>query len=384
MSTDAPAPLVIIGTGLAGYSLLRALRSEDHHPELLLLTADSGAVWARAELPASLSAGKEASELIVATHEQMAHRYAAQILADTRVQRIDRPARTVHTTRGAFAYSRLVLATGAEAARPSGLRGNAVDRVLTLTTLADYRYLRHELAGRHRVAVLGGGAVGCEYADSLTRAGCEVVLFEPGDRLLGGRLPPLSAARLAQALAASGVRILLEDGVQRVDKSMGELELGTLSGRRLQVDVALAAAAREPRTRLAQDAGLAVGRGIRVDASLRTSDPDIFAVGECAELSGRSFVFPEEIEAAGSVLAQVLSGRSACVQWRPRLYRLKVEACALALCEPPPVAGEWQETATPEGVTALFHDRRGDLRGFALIGEAVVAQARRLLARLGS
>lgn len=364
------SPLVIVGAGLAGYGVLRALRRLDRDLEISLITDDGGAVWARPQLPSHLAAGTQAGALIQATAEVMARRLNASIVVDTRVARIDRERKVLETARGDIPYARLVLATGAEALRPSGLRGNAADRVLTLSTLADYRYFRHQLAGRDRVAILGGTVVGCEFADSLARAGCRVTLFEPGGRLLGEQIPPLSAARLAQGLSSAGVGVHIEDGILRVDRAVDELVVTTLSGRQMSADVVLGASGTRPRASIAREAGLDVSCGIRVDGSLRTSDPAIFAVGECAEIAGRRFVRHEDIEAASTVLAAILCGRPGVMSWRPRLYHLQIEACRIAMCEPPAVSGEWQETATPRGVTALFHDLRGDLRGFILVGDA--------------
>lgn len=374
-------PLVIVGTGRAGYGLLRALRRIDAAREIVLITADDGAAYSKGQLAAGMGGRKEAGELILATAAQMAHRFGATIFAHTRVLAVDRGRRVVVTDHGERPYSQLVLALGAEARRPALLRGNAVDQVLTVASLSDYRYFRHELAGRRRVAILGGGVTGCEFADNLLRAGCAVTLYEPGSRLLGARLPALCALRLADRLAAAGVRVALEDGVQCVDQDGDALMLTALSGARRRVDLLVAVLGSQPRIAVARAAGLATARGIIVDAALRTSDPDIFALGECAELAGRLFSLADEIDAASRIVAQVLSGTPARMRWRPWMRRLQIEACPTVLCDPPPVSGEWHETATRRGVTALFHDRYGELAGFVLLGDSV-GQAERYFGRL--
>ncbi len=370
MSSDQ-RPLVIIGTGLAGYSVVRAYRQRDSSGKLLLITADDGAAYSRAQFPFALSASQEARELVLATAEQMAYRFDISVRTRTRVIRVERGERVLVTDRAMVPYSRLVLACGAEPLRPTTLRGSAVDQVLTLSSLDEYRYLRHELAGRRRVTLLGGDVAGCEFADHLVRAGCAVNLFEPGSRLLGERLPTLCASRLARLLGRTGVRITLEDGLARVDQGEDGLLLTTLSGARFATDVVIAVLGSRPRIDLARAAGLAVGRGIQVDAGLCSSDPDIFAVGRCAELGGKLFEAPDDIESGARIVAERLAGAPAAMRWRPRLHRLQVEACPIVLCEPPPVSGEWQETATPKGVRAFFHDRHGDCRGFALVGDTV-------------
>ncbi len=369
-------PLVIVGSGMAGYGLLRAVRHVDRGRRVWLYTADDGCAYAKSQLACGLARGKMPGDLVLASAEQMAHRLDASIFTHTRVRAIDRERRVIHTDRGEQAYGELVLALGARPLRPAPLRGNAASQVLTLANLADYRYFRNELDGRRRVAVLGGGLLGCEVAEGLVRAGCEVTLFEPGNRLLADLLPVLCGARVARTLHAAGVEVRLEDGVQSIEQGLEDLELLTLSGQRLTAELVVAAVGTRPTAAIAADAGLAIGRGIVVDHQLRTSDPAIYAVGECAELGGRLFVLHEDIEAAARVLAGVLTGTQARMSWQPRLQRLQLECCPTVVCEPPPVAGEWQESATPRGVRALFHDRRGTLRGFALVGESVSEAAR--------
>lgn len=376
------APLVILGTGLAGYALLRALRHLDRSTPVCLIGADDAAAYSKSQLPAGLARGRSADDLVIATAEQMAYRFDATIAPRSRVVAID-PERRVVVLRDAQerAFSRLVIATGAEAHRPTTVRGSGASSILTVGSLSEYAYLRSELAGRRRVAVLGGGIVACELAESLKKGGCEVTLLEPGDRLLGRIAPALAAERIADALGAAGVRVRVEDGIQRIDQGLDELELTTLGGSRLAVDVIVAALGTQPRVQLAQAAGLDVGRGISVDSGLRTSAEGIYALGACAELDGRLFTLADDIEHSAEVLAGVLNGKGGHFRWKPRAQRLSLDCCAVALCEPPPVAGEWQESATARGVRALFHDRMGALRGFMLVGD-LVGETGRLIGRV--
>lgn len=370
-------PLIIVGSGLAGYGLLRAVRHLERARPVVLLTADDGAAYAKAQLAGSLGRGKSPGDLVLATAEQMAHRLDATVRTHTRLIAIDRARARVRTDRGEQPYSQLVLALGAEEVRPARVRGSGASQIMTLGSLTDYRYVRSELNGRRRVVVLGGGRLGCEFAESLVRAGWEAALLETGNRLFADQLPTLCAERLAQGLAGAGVRLLLEDGIARIERRNDEFELTTLGGQRLRAEMVVAALGTRPRAELARDAGLAVGRGIVVDQQLRTSDPAILALGECAELDGRVFALAEDIDAAAHVLAAVLGGKSAPrMRWQVRLQRPQLEASPVVLCEPPPIAGEWQERATPRGVHALFHDRYGALRGFALVGEPVAEAAR--------
>ncbi|WP_018989243.1 NAD(P)/FAD-dependent oxidoreductase [Aromatoleum toluclasticum] len=368
------APLVIVGTGFAGYALLRALRQRDRRREIHLIGADEAAAYSKDQLSAGLARGRGADELVIATAEQMAYRFEATITPRRRVLALDLAGHVLRTDNPAQpeqAWSQLVLATGAEAIRPANLRGSDAAAVLTVGSLAEYAYLRSELAGRKRVAVVGGGILGCELAESLRRGGCEVTLLEPDPRLLGGGVPALCAERIAVALASAGVRIRTEDGVQRIERALDELHVTTLGGKVLDADVVVAALGSRPCVQAARAAGLDVAVGIVVDAALRASVEGIYALGGCAEFEGRVFKLQEDIDEGAQVLADVLTGHAARMRWKARVRRLNLECCAVALCEPPPVAGEWHESATARGVRALFHDRKGVLRGFALVGDPV-------------
>lgn len=372
--------LTIIGSGLAGYALLREFRRLDTTTPVTLLTSEDGAAYAKSRLPGSLAEGRSAADLVVASAEQMAHRHNARVMPYIRVSAIDRTRRVLDTNQGEMPWGRLVLAVGAEALRPTA-RGSGASRILTVASLSDYAYLRAELAGRKHVTILGGPLWGCEFADDLARAGCQVTLLEPGQRLLPGLLPGLCARRLAQALEAAGVRVVLDEGARRVDLAVDQMEVATFGGAVIAADVVLAALGSRPRVSLAQAAGLPVGQGVWVDRQLRTPDPGIFALGECAEVAGRPIELAADIEAAARVLAQVLAGRAARLEWYPRVRQLPLRAIPITLCEPPPVVGEWHETATARGVRALFLDKQDSLRGFVLMGDAV-GEAEKLAARL--
>lgn len=373
--------IVIVGSGLAGYAALQEFRRFDQITPVTVLTADDGAAYSKRALSDGLARNRSPGDLVVATAEQMAFRHHARVLPFTRVEGIDRQERVVVTREGPIPWRRLVLATGAEAIQPK-LRGSGAGRVLTIASLADYAYLKSELIGRRRVTLLGGAPWGCEFADALARAGCEVSLFEASPRLFGGALPGLCAERLARVLEVGGVKVHLDDGVQRVEREVGGLKVYPYAGEPFLADLMLATLGSRPRAELARGAGLEVGRGIQVDRDLRSSDPRIFALGECAEVQGRVLSLPADIDTAARCLGGVLAGRSSVMQWQPRLQTLALPRCPVSLCEPPPgVAGEWHERADAGGVQALFTDRQGKLRGFALLGKAV-AEKERLVAAL--
>ena len=369
--TRASAPILIVGAGPAGYALLRELRRRDSSADIELLTADDGSAYDKAAFGSAIKDGRRAGELVFASAVEMAERYRATIRPHTRVMSIDPVARSVRAVNGEIVYRSLVLATGSEAQRPPHMVGNATGLTLFAGNLDEYRYFRHELEGRNRVVILGATEQGCVYADALRRAGCEVLLFEPGGRMFDGSLPALSSSRLAQCLVRTGVRVELEDGIARVDQGEDGFELRTLSGRQIVTELVFAAGARRPQVSLARSAGLDVGSGIRIDRAMRTSDADIFALGACAELAGRTLAHGEDLAKAACVVADRLCGGEAVFREMAKPRTLSIEACPMVVCEPPRVSGEWAETAGAGGVEALFHDADGALRGYVLIGDRV-------------
>ena len=339
LKADVAAPVLIIGTGASGYGLLRALRRVDPHQPIALVTRDDGAAYARSQLPSGMADGREARDLVIASAEQMAHRLEATVHVQTQALHIDRDRAVVITNRGELAYSRLVLATGTEALRPNGVRGSGADKILTVASLAEYRYFRHQLSGRGRVVLLGGSLTACEYADRLVQAGYKVMLLEPGNRLLGIQLPALCAGRLEQLLVAGGVRVVLESGVQRAEQGAEGLELTLRSGASRSADVVLALGGSRPRVCLARDAALDLRSGSLVDEANRSSDPRIFALGSCAELAGRGRAYVQSVDDGGAALARTLTGDRSRAAWGQPLRRLELGGVPFVLCAPPPVGG---------------------------------------------
>ena len=148
-------PIVIIGSGMAGYGLLRELRKLDKETPVTLITADDGAVYAKPNLSNALATGKTPEQLQSQSAPQIGASLDARILTQTQVQGIDVAAQQVVTEQGNIAYSRLVLALGADPFA-HGVQGAAAQRILSVNDLADYRAFRAALDGKRSVTILGG------------------------------------------------------------------------------------------------------------------------------------------------------------------------------------------------------------------------------------
>ncbi|HHM04919.1 MAG TPA: FAD-dependent oxidoreductase [Gammaproteobacteria bacterium] len=374
-------PIVIIGTGLAGYTLARELRKLDRQTPLVLLSKDDGASYSKPMLSAALAQGKTPADLTLAKAASMAEQLAADIRPHTVVTGIDPAGHRVRLGEGVLEYRQLVLAVGASPIRLP-LAGDAAGEVFSVNNLADYSRFRAMADPARRVAVIGAGLIGCEFANDLAAVGKEVVVIAPEATPLGRLLPPQAGAALQQGLAEAGVQWRLGATVEAVNRRADGLRLRLSDGQTLETDGVLAAVGLCPDTRLAEQAGLAVARGVAVNRELRSSDPDIFALGDCAEVAGLVLPFVMPIMHAARALAKTLAGQPTPVTYPAMPVVVKTPAHPVVVTPPPAGApGSWQVERRPEGVRARYLGPDGALLGFALTG-ALVAEKQALTREL--
>ncbi len=360
------SPIVIVGSGLAGWTAVRELRKLDKALPVTLVTADSGDFYSKPMLSNALVQGKTPARLVGTAADAMATQLGVRLLKETRASGIDRARKALLTDRGEVPYSRLVLALGADPIRLT-LAGDAAGAVLSVNDLADYARFRVALDGVRSVAILGAGLIGCEFANDLAAAGHAVTVLDPAAWPLASLLPQAAGEALITPLAQLGVTWRLGQAVTRADHSEGGYRLTLGSGETLSADLVLSAVGLRPRIALAKDAGLMVNRGIVADAFLRTGDPDIFTLGDCAEIEGQTRPFVLPIMHAARALAQTLVGTPTPAAFPPMPVVIKTPACPVAV---QPVArdvtGGWKIAADERGVRGLFYDAGQRLKGFAL------------------
>ncbi|SDJ86892.1 FAD-dependent oxidoreductase [Microbulbifer yueqingensis] len=374
-------PLVIIGTGLAGYNLAREFRKLDRTTPLVLVTADDGTFYSKPLLSASLAHGKTPQQLATSSAEEMARELHAEILVHTQVDDIDAAARTLTLVpangshRASLRYARLVLATGASCRPLPPIEGDGLARLFRVNSLDDYHGFRTALANRRRVLLLGAGLIGCEFANDLVQAGYEVDVVDPLGWPLATILPETAGRDLRRKLEAAGVHFHTGSRLERLERRGTGLYAQLDNGKAVEADLALAALGLQANTGLAQAAGLEVGRGIRVDRQLRTSDENIFALGDCAEVDGHLLYFVAPLMACARSLAQTLAGSPSSVQYGAIPVAVKTTLRPTTVCPPGAGAeGEWQVQADSDGVQAEFRDGSGRLLGFALTGSRITAR----------
>ncbi len=381
------APLIIVGTGLAGYTFAKEFRKLDAERPLLLLTADDGRNYSKPMLSTGFGKAKTADELAMNDASAMAAQLKADVRVNVRVEQVDATAKTLTLDNGdTLAYSTLVLAWGAEVFRPP-MKGDAQDAVYSVNDLLDYAAFREALNGKKRVAIIGGGLIGCEFANDLSLGGFTPTVIEPMGRALPTLLPEASSAAVQAGLQALGVTFEFGAFASEVNRTADGVQVVLSDGRRIDADVVLSAVGLRPRIAIAKAAGLVVNRGVVTDRYLKTSADDIYAIGDCAEVEGLVLLYVLPLMAEARALAKTLTGQPTPVDYPPMPVAIKTPACPVVVAPPPVgVEGTWTVEGEGASTTALFHDAQGVLRGFALTGEATAqknALAKRLPSMLG-
>jgi len=361
-------PIVIVGSGLAGYTLLKEIRKRDTETPVTLVTADDGAFYSKPNLSNALATGRAAAALASASAEKMAADQNATVRAHTRVTAVDTQGQRIRTDDGELEYSKLVLALGADPF-PHGLAGSGAADVLAVNDLADYAAFRNAIAGKQRITVLGGGLIGCEFANDLVHAGFAVDVVHLGGWPLERLLPVEAGQRLADSLAALGVTWHFGRTGKSVEATSAGYEVTLDNGEVVAADVVLSAIGLRPRTQLAQAAGIVVGRGIQTNGLLETGAPHVYAMGDCAEVEGLNLPYVQPLMVQARALAATLTGTPTPVVYPAMPVMVKTPAHPVAVLPPKIGAvGGWKVECSDTGVCALHTDAAGRLQGFALTG----------------
>ncbi|WP_288353292.1 FAD-dependent oxidoreductase [uncultured Marinobacter sp.] len=365
---SADAPIVIVGTGLSGYSLAKEIRKQDKDKPIVMVTADDGYSYSKPMLSTGFTKGKEADELAQASAEAMVEQLNLQLRTYTTVTGIDPDAHELVLGDERLGYSKLVLAWGADVIRLS-IAGDGHERVFSINDLMDYRAFRKALKGKKRVAIMGAGLIGCEFANDLRNGDVDVDVIAPSDALMPGLLPPAAAAAVRDGLEGLGVRFHLETVVEHIANSGDGVRLTLANGEELESDLVISAVGLRPRTELAAAAGLETQRGIVVNRALETSVPDVYALGDCAEVDGHVLLYVLPLMACARALAKTLVSERTEVKYGTMPVMVKTPCCPTAVCPPPANAsGSWEVDADGQDVRALFKSESGEVLGFAVTG----------------
>lgn len=373
-------PIVIIGSGLAAYTLIREYRKLNTEQPITLLTQENGDFYSKPMLSTAFASKKNPAQLVSNSAEKMAEQLHIVIHAHSTVDEIDASQQmlTVHDVnhqRSTLKYSKLVLALGADQIRLN-VEGNAADQIISVNDLQDYAVFRDRLTDKKKVLILGAGLIGCEFANDLSLGGYQVEVVDLAEQVLGRLLPTKIAAELQAKLSALGVLWHLGTTAKSVTKESDGLAIELSNGRTLHADLVLSAIGLRPRTALAKKAGIATNQGIVVNRQLETNIKGVYSLGDCAEVEGHVLPYVMPIMQAARVLASNLFGQESTLTYPAMPVMVKTPALPLVV-SPPPAGSEgvWTIQTEENGMEGLFYNPQTELLGFALAGSATAKRA---------
>ena len=383
--SDAPQtlPLLIVGAGLAAWTVVRELRKLDAQRRIVMLSSDSADFYAKPTLSNALAQKRSADQLVTTPAAKMAETLQVQLLPHTRVNSLDTGARALSYDDAtgqshSLHFGDLVLATGADPIRLP-MAGSAAAQVQSINHLQDLARFHQVLgAAPKTVLVIGAGLIGCEFANDLLIGGYGVHVVDPSPRPLALLLPAAAGEQLQEALQGQGVAWHLGTTVQSLDAdaSSGRLHATLADGSHLQVDAVLSAVGLRANIALAGAAGMVCERGIVVDAHLQTSAAHVYALGDCAQYASagaRVLPYVMPIMNAAKALSATLAGQPTELVFPLMPVAVKTPALPIVVAAPhPALSGQWTQDAGLEAAAGgvwRFVDAAGQQRGFVLTGK---------------
>jgi rubredoxin---NAD+ reductase len=381
-------PIVIIGSGMAGYTAAREFRKLNPEHELVMICADDAVNYAKPTLSNALAGNKVPEQIALGDASKMATQLNMRIEALTWVKEIQAAEHQLilekegqQTTQP---YSKLVLAVGAHPVRVA-IAGDGSDDIHVVNNLEDYKAFRKNLAQNHdnRVVILGAGLIGCEFANDLQNTEHQVTVIDLAPQPLGRLIPAHVAASFQEKLEDTGIHFVLGTTVEKVIKvENGDYLITLANGQSVVADIVLSAIGLHPNLELAKAADIHCSRGILTNSHLETNQPDIYAIGDCAEVNGLLLPYVMPIMQQARALAKTLNGEQTHVHYPAMPVAVKTPAAPLTVL-PAPVDVEvnWETEELEDGMIAKALDSENTLRGFVLLG-ATAAKQRLSLTKL--
>jgi 3-phenylpropionate/trans-cinnamate dioxygenase ferredoxin reductase subunit len=275
--------VVIIGGGQAGLQVADTLRTEGYEGKIDVMADESGLPYQRPPLSKDyLAPGREAAPLPLRgasffLDKNITLHEGVQAVA------VDRAERKVQTTEGSLHYDHLVFATGARN-RTLNCPGASLPGIHGLKTLTDAESLHVALPTARNIVIIGAGFIGLEFAAAALAHGCNVTVLEFAPRPMGRALTPVMSEWFAAALRSQGVNLRLGEGIGRFEPGTDGRVAAAISttGASYPADLVLVGIGVQPNDTLASDSGIETSNGIVVDETLRTADPAVLAIGDCA------------------------------------------------------------------------------------------------------
>ena len=363
------APLIVIGSGLAGYTLVKEFRKYNQDRRIIMISQDDGREYSKPMLSSGFSKGKDADSLAMNGADTMSKSLKIEIRTFQQVSAIDTKHKKVFVQESEIEYSDLVLALGSE---PIQLPIEGNEHLMHINDLMDYHEFHKSVQGTKNIVILGAGLVGCEYAHDLSLAGFNVALVAPEEQPLSRLVPKECGETLIPALKDLGVRMYMGRSAMKITKVDDLFEVSLDDNTTISADVLLSAVGLRARTALAKAAGLNVGTAIEVDRQLKTSEDNIYALGDCAEVSGLHLLYVQPLINCARSLAKTLAGQNNLIQYPVMPVMVKTPSMPVVTCPPGDLSrGRWSIEGRTPHLKAVFRDSDDNLIGYALTGECV-------------
>lgn len=366
--------VVVVGAGMAALKLLEELNAAcPGEYDVTVLGAEKDAAYNRVLL-SSLLANEAADDDLTLKERSWYGASGYRLFTEAEVSAIDLAGKRVSLTDGRWAsYDRLVLATGSEPIRLP-LKGGHLPEVLTFRDRADAATLAR-LAGPGRSAVvIGGGLLGLEAAYGLAKLGSKVTVVHLMDKLMERQLDQRGAATLKRSLEAKGIAFAL--GAQSAEITGGAWVTGLklATGEVLPADLVVMACGVRPNVRLAREAGLEVKRGVVVDDAMKSSDPSVYAIGECAEHDGVVYGLVAPAYEHARTLARHLAGEAEA-RYRGSLLSTNLKVSGVSVFSAGSVEAEDGDETVLLTDPGSGHYRKLVVRDDRLVGAILVGEA---------
>jgi len=334
-------PIIVIGAGQAAASFIAKLRLEDYQGDIILIGDEPHLPYQRPPLSKKYLLGDMAVERLALRPQSWYEEHQITLKTGVRVTHIHREIKTVTLDDGtALNYSKLMITTGSTPFRLPAAIGGHLPGVYTLRSLSDIDQMASEFVAGRKLLIVGGGYIGLEAAAVAAGLGLEVTVVELAERILQRVASPATSDYFRALHQQHGVTILESTGLASLQESDGRVSKAVFNdGSELAVDFVITGIGVSPNSQLADDAGLVIENGVAVDLQSRTSDPDIYAAGDCASFDYHSQrIRLESVQnavdqaenAALSVIGQTVSYQPTPWFWSDQ-YAVKLQIAGLNL-----------------------------------------------------
>ena len=367
--------LVIIGSGVAGYSVAKEWRKLNEDANLAIITKDSGDFYSKPMLSNVLKQNKIPQDLCMNTAEDMATTLNAKIFTNCRVTKLETAENTIFTDQETIHYKQCILALGADTLRPP-FTGSAVESVFHVNNLEDYAGFYKAVCEAEVVAIIGSGLVGCEFTNDILTLKKRVDVLSMEQYPLARLVVPEVGKFVEESLEKHGAHWHWNSRVVSIDNKDGKTVVAynfENELRHVTADVVLSAVGLQANTSLAIDAGIKCDAGgIIVNQFGQTNIDNVYAIGDCANICGFTACYIPPILNASKVIAQNLEAGKEKISFPIMPIVVKTPMSPVA-CLPlwREAEGKWQVDFLDNGICATFIDNDGHTLAFALTDEMV-------------